>query len=70
MWCIFSDPNPNNLKSTLSFEVQLFRRTSDILLGKMFAKTRKILEDFYGPFNLELSQLLGSRGFLWYEPDW
>jgi N-acetylgalactosamine 4-sulfate 6-O-sulfotransferase len=31
----------------------------------MLGSTRKILEDFYTPFNMRLAQLLGDDKFLW-----
>ena len=31
----------------------------------MLPETRKLLEDFYTPYNMELAELLGDDSFLW-----
>ncbi|XP_067858419.1 carbohydrate sulfotransferase 15 [Heptranchias perlo] len=41
------------------------RRPKDKSLGPMLPETRRILEDFYGPFNEKLALLLDDDSFLW-----
>ncbi|XP_067908909.1 carbohydrate sulfotransferase 15 [Heterodontus francisci] len=41
------------------------RRPKDRSLGPMLPETRRILEDFYGPFNEKLALLLNDDSFLW-----
>ncbi|XP_078420954.1 carbohydrate sulfotransferase 15-like [Cetorhinus maximus] len=41
------------------------RRPKDKSLGPMLPETRRILEDFYRPFNEKLSMLLNDDSFLW-----
>ena len=41
------------------------RNTRDADLPVMLARTRKLLEKFYRPFNVELKQLLNDDTFLW-----
>uniref|UniRef100_A0A4X1SEG4 Sulfotransferase n=1 Tax=Sus scrofa TaxID=9823 RepID=A0A4X1SEG4_PIG len=41
------------------------RRPEDRNLGPMWPVTQRILQDFYGPFNARLAQVLADEAFLW-----
>lgn len=41
------------------------RRPEDRSLGPMWPITQKILQDFYGPFNTRLAQVLDDEAFTW-----
>ncbi|MEJ1273737.1 carbohydrate (N-acetylgalactosamine 4-sulfate 6-O) sulfotransferase 15 [Cricetulus griseus] len=41
------------------------RRPEDRSLGPMWQITKKILQDFYGPFNTRLAQVLDDEAFAW-----
>ncbi|XP_004681020.1 PREDICTED: carbohydrate sulfotransferase 15 [Condylura cristata] len=41
------------------------RRPEDRNLGPMWPVTQKILQDFYGPFNARLAQVLADEAFAW-----
>ena len=41
------------------------RKSKDKVLGEMWSTTRKILDDFYEPHNLLLSQILHNKNFTW-----
>lgn len=41
------------------------RRPEDRNLGPMWPVTQKILQDFYGPFNARLAQVLADEAFTW-----
>lgn len=41
------------------------RRPEDRNLGPMWPVTQKILQDFYGPFNAKLAQVLADEAFTW-----
>ncbi len=43
----------------------LTRRSDDEKLGPMYDVTRKMLEDFYRPYNSKLAELLKDDIFLW-----
>ncbi|XP_062070003.1 carbohydrate sulfotransferase 15 isoform X2 [Lepus europaeus] len=44
------------------------RRPEDRSLGPMWPVTHKILQDFYGPFNARLAQVLADEAFAWKTP--
>lgn len=41
------------------------RRPEDRSLGPMWPLTRRLLGDFYGPFNARLAQVLADEAFAW-----
>ena len=41
------------------------RRPEDRDLGPMWPVTQRLLQDFYGPFNARLAQVLADEAFLW-----
>lgn len=41
------------------------RRPEDRNLGPMWPVTQRILQDFYGPFNTRLAQVLADEAFAW-----
>lgn len=41
------------------------RRPEDRNLGPMWPVTQRILQDFYGPFNTRLVQVLADEAFAW-----
>ncbi|XP_023585650.1 carbohydrate sulfotransferase 15 [Trichechus manatus latirostris] len=41
------------------------RRPEDRNLGPMWPVTQRILQDFYGPFNARLAQVLADEAFMW-----
>ena len=56
------DPYP---PSTLQRLEYIGKSNSQSRKKAMLPQTRKLLNDFYRPFNLELANLLNDKGYMW-----
>ncbi|XP_078587473.1 carbohydrate sulfotransferase 15-like isoform X1 [Branchiostoma floridae x Branchiostoma japonicum] len=52
-------------EAIFGFNKRNSRKKNDLRLGPMLPKTRRILDDFYGPHNHRLASLLDDERFLW-----
>ncbi|BFZ25493.1 hypothetical protein BsWGS_28532 [Bradybaena similaris] len=59
------DTLPDSLMDDIVDRDRYLQNEKKNLAGRMFADTRKMLQDFYEPCNRDLAELLGSEKYLW-----
>lgn len=55
----------NTIKSIVEQKVQNSQKKKMKKAGEMLPSSRKLLEDFYRPYNRALAELLNDTNFLW-----